>query len=259
MHCSGEDALQFTMCTAVIKMHFLNGFYHAVHRLALRASQCRLLALPSTAVQDGCIIVSMFFWDGESVADAMDARSGRLMAAFFRERERTELGSTNVGLSVICFDSHRQAFADFHRMCVTMCTHTQNLLGLRAKHVEASFVLLFRETPPLPPSASFEALSDFVRTWLHRGKSRSIGASQGMQRVLTYAYTPDNKPDNRSLEDNVSLDKSGSLCRGQRWSRNLRQIRVFVGRGQRWSLCREDHRRWSLCSGQRKRPARDLC
>ena len=91
MHCSGEDALQFTMCTAVIKMHFLNGFYHAVHRLALRALQCRFLALPSTAVQDGCIIVSMFFWDGESVADAMDARSGRLMTAFFRGRERTEL------------------------------------------------------------------------------------------------------------------------------------------------------------------------
>ena len=67
MHCSGEDALQFTMCTAVIKMHFLNGFYHAVHRLALRASQCRLLALPSTAVQDGCIIVSMFFWDEQYI------------------------------------------------------------------------------------------------------------------------------------------------------------------------------------------------
>ena len=32
-----------------------------------------------------------FLGYGESVAEAMDARSGRLMAAFFRGRERTEL------------------------------------------------------------------------------------------------------------------------------------------------------------------------
>ena len=43
-------------------VHMRRARAHAVRKLALRALQCRSLALPRIAMQVGCIIVSMFFW-----------------------------------------------------------------------------------------------------------------------------------------------------------------------------------------------------